>query len=225
MRRRLTAALVMLAATAVLTAGGSPAIAGDLGVINELQAAVASSEATVTTTVTPLTPTYSPELQKYLATLSASERTEFLRQNIPTSEEVTLTVRPMTAAETATLDLQPTLASRKCWVSRADAAKKNDVGAKVYTYYHVTRWCVLGGTRIEGADRVDYGGQPKVYGWRYEGSYRSDEGVVSNQGRAYTQHEFTFRVGPWDIQQDLPCLRVTGMPNGTATWSKKCGIY
>ena len=225
MRRRSVAALVSLAATAALVTGGSPATAADVVVTDDLQAAALANATTVTTTVTSLTPTYSPELREYLATLSVSERTAFVRQNIPTSEEVTLTVRPLTTAETGTLNLEPTAAKRKCWYARADASKKNDVGAKVYTYYHVTRWCVLDGKKIEGADRLDYGGQPKTYGWRYEGSYKTAAGVVKDQGRAYTQHEFVFKVGPWDVQQDLPCIRVSGLTNGQAMWSKTCGIY
>ena len=111
-----------------------------------------------------------------------------------------------------------------CWTQRWTWGPKANAGNTLYTYYHVGRWCASGST-VTSASEADSGGETKTPGWRYEGVVARDAGVVSNQGRSYTQHKFALGAGGWDIQTPLECARVKGLSSSNSTADSICGIY
>ncbi|MBN9141444.1 MAG: hypothetical protein J0H23_11520 [Micrococcales bacterium] len=172
---------------------------------------------------------YSPELLTYLDTLSPSERDAFIASTIPATETVTVTQTPVdeaaqaSVAEAARSGSAVSPRATGCWVGRADWDIKAIAGNSLYTYYHVGGWCMTGST-VNSAHIADSGAQTWTVGWRYNGVTASSSGVVSNQGRSYTQHNFILGVGGWDIQNTLECGRVNG-GDGYYTSSATCGIY
>ncbi|MDO5504241.1 MAG: hypothetical protein Q4G67_13835 [Actinomycetia bacterium] len=171
------------------------------------------------------------ETEAYLSTLRPAERAQFIATNIPAT--VDMQAGPQKPANTAALtsvaeaqasggDLSPMATG--CWTQRFTFSPKAMAGNVLYTYYHVGYWC-SSGTRITAARVQDTGGQPKTLGWRYEGVVKRDAGIVSNQGRSYTQHKFVLGVNGWDIQTVLDCGRALGRTSGSALGDSVCGIY
>lgn len=175
--------------------------------------------------------TITPELEEYLATLSAEDRQDFIDTRLPASVDVEVGAQlPANAAAKASL-LAADAAGRSvspmatgCWTQRWTWGPKAAAGNTLYTYYHVGYWCSSGST-VTAASIADSGGETKNPGWRYEGVIASGSGVVSNQGRSYTQHKFVLGVGGWDVQTPLECARVKGASSGTSSADSVCGIY
>ena len=182
------------------------------------------------TTVTPVTPVATPELAAYLATLSVTDRDNFVRTQLP--DEVTLKVSQpapqnaaallsSSAAEVAGLTLSPLATG--CWTQRWSGSAKAAAGNTLYTYYTVGGWCASG-SAVTDAWLSGAGGQTSTPGWRYAGVIGSDAGIVSNLGRSYSQEQFILSVGGWDVQSPAPCIRVSGTASGTSSAQYACGI-
>lgn len=170
------------------------------------------------------------DLEFYLNTLPQSERVAFVNTMLPNTTVETTTVTPANAAAKASLEAAEatgdvvTPFATGCWTARTDWEQKNVYGGGIYSWYHVGRWCANGST-VTSASRADYGGQTYAIGWRKEGLTASAAGVVSNQGRSYTQQKFVLGVGGWDVDTRYECARVAGKSNATATGTMTCGIY
>lgn len=173
----------------------------------------------------------SAELEAYLETLTPAERADFVETHVPVETDVEVGAQ-VPADATARASLAEARAAGQavepmatgCWTQRWTWAPKAAAGNTLYTYYHVGYWCSSGST-VTAASVADAGGETKTIGWRYEGIVRDGAGVVSNQGRSYTQHKFVLGVGGWDIQTPLECARVKGLSTATSTADSVCGIY
>lgn len=176
-------------------------------------------------------PQDTPELQSYLAGLSGPERAEFVRTRLvdeiiiergqpqPANAEARQTV-----VQAEATDADVGVMATGCWTSRWTGSAQATAGNTLYTWYHVGGWCANGST-VTSAWEADSGGETSTPGWRYEGVVARDSGVVSNEGRSYSKHQFVLGVGGWDVQSPQECLRVRGFSNATATASYTCGIY
>lgn len=196
------------------------------GTAAHAQDAPGGATTTVTTDVA-----VSPELQQYLDTLTPAAEAQFVATRVPATTEVVVGEQQPADARAA----QSALAARAqgravtpqatgCWTQRWTWGPKAAAGNTLYTYYHVGYWC-SSGTRITAARIADAGGETKTVGWRYEGITARSAGIVSNQGRSYTQHKFVLGVGGWDVQSPLECARVKGLTSGTSQADSVCGIY
>jgi hypothetical protein len=173
----------------------------------------------------------SPELESYLDTLTPAEQAEFIATKLPASTEVSYGQQvPADATAAASMitasargDAVTPMATG-CWTLRVNGSSKAAAGNTLYTYFHVGRWCASGST-VTSANIQDRGGETSTPGWRMDGPINGGSGVVSNQGRSYSQMRFILGAGPWDVQSPTPCLRVNGLTNGTGTTSGTCGIY
>jgi hypothetical protein len=171
------------------------------------------------------------ELQEYLDTLSAAEREEFVTTMLPVErvqvvqDQVPLDDAARESARLARVTGE-TIAplATGCWAGRVNDKYKAAAGNTVFTFYHVGQWCASGST-VTSASVADAGGETSTPGWRYEGVINKSAGVVSSQGRSYSQVKFVLGAGGWDIQTATPCTRVKGAAAGTYTWDTTCGIY
>jgi hypothetical protein len=168
--------------------------------------------------------------QQYLNTLTAAQRAQFISTELAATVTVTYTgVAPQDAvakAEVAhygSVPLALAASANGCWLGRADYAAKAAAGNTLYTYYHTGGWCVSGST-VYSPSTYEHGGETSTPGWHYNGVIGSGAGVISNQGRSYSQFKFTLSVGPWDVQTPTPCIRVNGLNNATYTSSGTCGV-
>ncbi|MCC2309963.1 hypothetical protein [Cellulomonas chengniuliangii] len=172
----------------------------------------------------------SPELESYLATLSDADRDAFIASSLPA--EVVLTQgaqQPLDAAARRSLSAASAsgrtvgILATGCWTARQNGSARSGLGNTLYTYYTVGGWCSSGST-VTSAWLADAGGETSTPGWSYQGRINSGSGVVSNTGRAYSQHRFTLSAGGATVQSPTPCVRVTGTSSGSASGSSSCGI-
>jgi len=172
----------------------------------------------------------SPELESYLATLSDADRDAFIASSLPA--EVVLTQgaqQPLDAAARRSLSAASAsgrtvgILATGCWTARQNGSARSGLGNTLYTYYTVGGWCSSGST-VTSAWLADAGGETSTPGWSYQGRINSGSGVVSNTGRAYSQHRFTLSAGGVTVQSPTPCVRVTGTSSGSASGSSSCGI-
>lgn len=172
-----------------------------------------------------------PEVEEYLDDLPEEDRLRIENTLLLDHEEQTF--EPQSPSDLVALGSQigATLSgetvsplAKGCWTSRTNRSGKAKAGNTLYTYYHVGRWC-SSGTVVTSSNVADSGGETKTPGWRYEGVTKRGTGIVSNQGRSYSQYRFVLGVGGWDIQTPTPCARVRGTSAGTATSDGVCGIY
>lgn len=172
-----------------------------------------------------------PELEDHLSGLSQADRQVFINTQLPASIELTVgeqvpanaTARASLAASKAARGVVSPMATG-CWTQRFTRQGTALAGNTLYTYYHVNRWCSSGST-VTSASVADFGGETSTPGWRYNGVIRSGAGVVSNQGRSYSQHSFTLGAGGIDVQNPVPCIRGKGTSAGTGSHDTTCGIY
>lgn len=172
-----------------------------------------------------------PEVEEYLDGLPEEDRLRIENTLLLDHEEET--VGPQVPSDLMALSTQIShTASGKtvsplakgCWTSRTNRSGKAKAGNTLYTYYHVGRWC-SSGTVVTSSTVADAGGETKTPGWRYEGVTRRSAGIVSNQGRSFSQQKFVFGIGGWDVQTPTPCARIKGTTAGTASADGVCGIY
>lgn len=203
---------------------------GIVAVLSFLQPLTLSASAT---TMNPANETVEigPEFEEYLSSLPEVDRLRVENTLLLDHEEVHLepqipldlvAFRSQIAA-TFGGDVVSPLA-KGCWSSRTNRSGRAKAGNTLYTYYHVGRWC-SSGTVVTSSSVADAGGETKTPGWRYEGIAKRGAGVVSNQGRSYSQHRFVLGIGGWDVQTPTPCARVRGTSSGTAMSDGVCGIY
>ena len=173
----------------------------------------------------------SPELQNYLDTLGPEEQAEFIASTLPATETITygkqtpadgMAVASLSAANARGVAVSPRATG--CWTLRVNGSAKAATGNTLYTYYHVGKWCASGST-VTSATIQERGGETSTPGWRWAGAIGGGAGVVSNQGRSFSQVSFILKAGLWDVQNPTPCLRVNGMSNATGTTSSACSIY
>lgn len=170
-------------------------------------------------------------MQAYLDTLSTVEREQFIEMKLlaavvetvespkPTNVEARASVA---AASLVGGTVSPMAAG--CWTARTNGSAKAAAGNTLYTYYHVGGYCSSGST-ITSAWVADSGGETSTPGWSYKGVISTDSGIVSNQGRSYSQMKFELGSGGWVVQSPTPCLRINGLSSGGVTASSTCGIY
>lgn len=111
-----------------------------------------------------------------------------------------------------------------CWTQRWTWSPRSGAGTVLYTYYHVGYWC-SSGTRVTAARVASAGGETRTPGWSYGGVVDRGAGIVSNQGRSFSQHSFTLRAGGIVVQSPVQCGRVKGAASGGASADRVCGIY
>lgn len=169
-------------------------------------------------TVEELPAVQSAELDAYLATLSANERQEVIDTQLPVA------VRSVERSVLTSRSEGTTLNATYCYTGRRDMSILGGIGNTLVTYYHVGRWCIKSG-KVVAAEIADHGGQPVSAGWRGGEVINKGAGLLSGEGRSYTQFKFTFGTGGWDILEERPCVRVNGRSNATYTSNGTCGIY
>lgn len=175
-------------------------------------------------------PGVTAEGMQYLSGMSADQRQQFIATELvnevtvdysgvepadPTAEAAVAAYGSVGAAWTA--------AASGCWLGRANYKATALAGNTLYTYFHTGGWCISGGCVYDPSTYED-GGETSTPGWHYNGVIKRKAGVISNQGRSYSQFKFTLSVGPWDVQTPTPCVRVNGLSNATYTSSGTCGI-
>jgi hypothetical protein len=228
--RHLTALLGSLAASLLVVtlaaAPGSAAPGPALGTAPAPAAFMASDEAAST-----------PELEQYLASLSPADRDEFVRTQLPAvqtlsaSAPVRLSSGALApAANAPDGSIVGSLAVSRlsalatgCWTQRWSGSAKAAAGNTLYTYYTTGGWCASGST-ITSAWVADAGGETSTPGWRYDGVVATGSGIVSNQGRSYSQSTFVLSVGGFDVQSASPCVRVLGRTSGSSSAQYSCGL-
>ena len=211
MRRHVIATVV--AAAAVLVAAVPAQAAGTAG-----------------TTTHAVAVTITPEVQAYLDTLTPRQRAEFVATKLPaTIVETTGPQHPVDAAARAAAAAATLTGARVsplatgCWTARTSGSAKAALGNTLYTYFHVGGWCASGSI-VTSAWVADAGGETSTPGWSYVGVINRNSGVVSNEGRSYSQTKFVLGSGGWIIQSPTPCLRISGTSAPAATAAGTCGI-
>lgn len=111
-----------------------------------------------------------------------------------------------------------------CWVAVATVDGLNAFGAVMWRVQLNGGWCASG-SAVYSAWLDGSWGQTYGLGWTHEGRIGSGSGVVSNQGRTWVQHKFTWGTGGWIIQTQTPCARVKGLGSGSAASDTVCGLY
>lgn len=175
--------------------------------------------------------TITPQIRAYLETLPADQRADFINTKLPaTSSEALTSQTPMDATARLSASVAQ-LTGQKispmttgCWAGRADGSERAALGNTLFTYYHVGEWCVSGST-VTSSSVADAGGETSTPGWRYDGVINRSAGILSNEGRSYSQTRFILGSGGWDVQTIVPCLRVRGLSNATFYSDATCGIY
>jgi len=207
------------------------AIAAGSVILALAAASPAQAQTPATSARSGASPAMSAELRSYLQTVPANQRDEFVRTKVLTTVEMTTggqvavdAAAQQSAAAAAANGKAITPMAYGCWTQRWSWAGKALAGNTLYTYYHVGGWCASG-TSVTRAWEADSGGQTYAIGWRYEGVVKRSSGIVSNQGRSYTQHKFVLGAGGWDVQTSIPCGRVKGYYNATSGADGTCGIY
>lgn len=220
MRLKSRAMVALLSAGALMLAGGSAYAADPADV---------AAPSVETTSVAPSE--FAPEVEEYLDTLDPQERAEFVETMLPATSSLTYgQQRPADAAAVASLNvasargLAVSPRATGCWTMRANGSAKAAAGNTLYTFYHVGYWCASGNT-VTSARVQDRGGETSTPGWSWAGAIGGNAGVVSNQGRSYSQVSFVLKVGFVQVQNPTPCARVNGNANATASSSSTCGIY
>ena len=112
-----------------------------------------------------------------------------------------------------------------CWASVTSSGAKNAFGAQLYTLRLEAGWCASGST-VTRAYRISSTGQTHWIGWVHQGRIAGSSGIVSNQGRTWVQHRFTYGAGGWNVQTRDSCLRLRGTYYATA-WAdvNVCGLF
>jgi hypothetical protein len=220
MKRTLNATLALAIITASMTVAGAAHAAPD--------SSPDPSPTSVSVRSYPVDESISPETAKFLSAMSPEERERFIATNLPATVVETVTLTPLDAAAEASMAAHGSAslaaAANGCWSSRWGWEMKSAVGIALYNFYQVGGWCANAGS-VLSVGTLDYGGQTVAVGWRYEGRTAAASGIVSNQGRSYSQFKFVFGSGGWDINTRLECARVKGTAAGTATGDRVCGIY
>lgn len=175
-------------------------------------------------------PGLTPEGRAWLESLPPEERDEIVLTMLAAEEEETVNLLVPADAEAlvafifggvSTDSAEPF--ANGCWLGWRGGEAKALAGNTLYTYYHTGRWCISNGT-VTSAGIFERGGETSTPGWSYHGPIAGNAGVLSNQGRSYSQFRFRFQVGPVVVQEPTPCVRVNGLANATYTGSWACGI-
>lgn len=128
---------------------------------------------------------------------------------------------PSVAAAAAELGQSAELA---CYNARATHTGRSAAQIDLYRIWTTGGWCVSG--TVTSASVLDSGAQTLFLGWSHLGKKQQDAGVVSGQGRSYTQHHLQYWLGtPQPTQNVYPCARVRGNALGGAYTDNLCGIY
>ncbi len=216
-----------------LILGVGLSLLGLIGSMGTANAAPATSDSSTQahTQVRTVESKLSPDLKDHLATLPSADKESFVASMLPATETMTTAAPvPLDAvakknANSAQLrgDTISPMANG-CWTGRVDWTIRATAGNTLYTYYHVGGWCVSG-TSVTSAWTADSGGQTHTIGWRRDGRIGQSSGVISNQGRSYTQQKFVLGTGGWDVLTNQPCGRVAGLWTAGYNYSATCGIY
>lgn len=111
-----------------------------------------------------------------------------------------------------------------CWVGTGYRYGKNLWGAHLWRVQLNGGYC-SSGSYISRAWEDSSFAETYWIGWSHHGRTGGGSGIVSNQGRSWTQHKFVYGAGGWNVQEQLPCLRVLGYTNGSYGVDQGCGIY
>lgn len=111
-----------------------------------------------------------------------------------------------------------------CWVGTGYRYGTNLWGAHLWRLQLNGGYC-SSGSYISSAWEDSSFAETYWIGWSHPGRTGGGAGIVSNQGRSWTQHKFVYGAGGWNVQEQLPCLRVLGYTSGSYGVDQGCGIY
>lgn len=167
---------------------------------------------------------------RYFASLSDDERAIFKAYAIVASTVTKTGFVPLDdiAKQSAAKGLTPTgtyqVSAVGCWVKTGYRYGTNAWGANLWSLQLNGGYC-SSGSYISRAWEDSSFAQTYWIGWSHHGRIGGGAGTVSNQGRSWTQHKFVYGAGGWNVQEQLPCLRVLGYPSGSSAVDTGCGIY
>jgi hypothetical protein len=167
--------------------------------------------------------------------LSSSDQAAFEAYFTPARTEESVTIAPLDAESASALADGKIAASYSsvgeaqeaialvtgCWSAYTIAREHNNFGVALWETYNEGSWCASGST-VTSATFSRSWATIGVVGWRDEGMIGHGAGVVSNQGRVWSQRKMVLGVGGWDIQTMLPCNRLSGSASGGVTAATVC---
>lgn len=166
----------------------------------------------------------------YFADLTEADQAVFVAYSMQAKEAESVDYHPVdaTARASEAAGITPnrefsTLATG-CWVGSTSRTGKNVFGNDLWRLYLSAGWCASNST-VTSAYRASSTGETYWIGWVHQGRIGGQSGVVSNQGRTWVQHRFTYGIGGWDAQTQDPCLRIRGTGSGTVSADLVCSLY
>jgi hypothetical protein len=158
-----------------------------------------------------------------LASLSKSDVALLTKYGQVADVATRTTIAPTTDSSSARSGASPQAVG--CWVATTYYTGTNVLGNTLYQSWNTGRWCSSGAS-ISVVSVAGQGAQTYWPGWSTSGLVQSQQGIVSNQGRSFSQHSFQFQLGtPWPTQFTQPCTRVKGTTAGTNPGDNVCSLY
>lgn len=172
------------------------------------------------------------------ASLSASDRHAFNNYFLPSTRTLSVELTPLDPASSIASDsgaVQQTYkdageaqaavaAAAGCWATYVKGTYVSTLGVALWDNYTEGKWCG-NGQKTTSASFSRSWVTVGVIGWRDEGLIDKGAGVAGGQGRIWAQRKMVFGTAGWDMNTQLPCLRLNGSGNGNATKSTICSIY
>jgi hypothetical protein len=166
--------------------------------------------------------------QAELTRLSADDLALLIKYAKPVSEIRISTLQRVDASDPSVAALAAatgSTATALCYTATSSRTAKGIAGNDLYRSWHVGKWC-RSATTVTSASRVEQGWQTYWLGWSGNGLIGGAAGVVSNQGRSYSQHSFQFQLGsPYPTQYSQPCTRIRGTATPGYYADFVCGLY
>jgi hypothetical protein len=166
--------------------------------------------------------------QTELARLSARDLELLNKYAKPVSETRISTLHRVDASDPSVAALATatgSAATALCYTATSSRTAKGIAGNDLYRSWHVGKWC-RSATTVISASRVEQGWQTYWLGWSGKGLIGGAAGVVSNQGRSYSQHSFQYQLGsPYPTQYTQPCTRIRGTATPGYYADFVCGLY
>jgi len=163
-----------------------------------------------------------------LAAVPARDVALLNKYAVPVSETTTHSVELIASSDPSVASLAAATGSAStalCYTAKSSRTAKGALGNDLYKSWHVGRWCRSADT-VTSASRAEQGWQTFWLGWSGKGLIGGASGVVSNQGRSYSQHSFQYQLGtPSPTQYTQPCTRIRGTATPGYYADYVCGLY
>lgn len=163
-----------------------------------------------------------------IADLSARDLALLRKYAVPVTESSTTRIEQVASTDPHVASLAAatgSAASALCYTATSSRTAKGALGNDLYKSWHVGRWC-RSATTVTSASRAEQGWQTFWLGWSGKGLIGGSAGVVSNQGRSYSQHAFQYQLGtPSPTQYTQPCTRIRGTATPGYFADYVCGLY